>query len=324
MSALLYQLLDAQLQLAPEYLDGATANTDANTPGGGAYASHRPMALQALASLGASDAQLQAFLAQQAPIPLRAHWPALDAAEQGLRLDLQQQGASKVLARLLPERLAHAGAVAFHGLIRTAHAWESGHSGELALALAWWVQRDQPLPVLPVNPQLHLADWWAALVALPAPEGMPQAWIAQRMRAWAQTPGFIRIAPQLRLESAGLHQLAAMALRAYAHSGNFTLLHLVTASRALQVLGPLIPAEACDKALRDFSLHAAAGLLASRWRGEAQPTLQAWDWPTLHTAACASSDDHTIKLVHAARHWQQQGLDDTLCRSAATRALHKA
>jgi hypothetical protein len=324
MSALLHQLLDAQLPFAPEYLDGATANTDAKPPGGGAYASHRPMALQALASLGASDAQLQAFLDQQPPIPLRARWPALDAAEQRLRLELQQQGAGTVLARLLPERLAHAGAVAFHGLIRTAHAWESGHPGELALAMAWWLQRDQPLPVLHVNPQLHLADWWAALLALPAPEGMPQDWIAQRMQAWVQTPGFIRIAPQLRLEADGLQQLAALALRAYADSGNFTILHLVTASRALQVLGPFIPPEACDAALRDFSLHAAAGLLASRWRGSALATLPPWDWPALLTAACASSHDHSIKLVHAARHWQQQGLDDTLCRSAATRALHKA
>ena len=36
-------------------------------------------------------------------------------------------------------------AAAFHGLIRTAHAVQSGHAGEVAAALAYWAWRWQPL-----------------------------------------------------------------------------------------------------------------------------------------------------------------------------------
>jgi hypothetical protein len=273
MSALLHRLLEVQLQSAPEYLDGGLANTSAQPPGGGAYASHLPMALHALAALGASSEQLQAFFSTaQAPMPQRPSWPALDAEEQRLRAAFQSEGASSVLA------------------------------GELALALAWW----------------------AALLRLQAPSAINGNWIALHMQAWVQDPRFARIAPQLRLQPDTLQHLATLALQAYADSGDFTLLHLVTASRALQVLGPLMPPPACDKTLRDFSLHAAAGLLASRWRGERLAAVTPWDWPRLLAAARAEANDHAIKLVHAARHWQQQGDDDLLARSAATRALHAA
>lgn len=324
MNAALHALLDAQVQMAPEYLNAAEANTAAEPPGGGAYASHLPMALHALAELGASEAQLHNFLAAQKAQPRRIPWPALDAAEQELRHRLTHQGAAAVMAELLPGRLAHAGAVAFHGLIRSAHAWQSGHTGELALALAWWQQRDQPLPSPEPGPLLELDVWWAALLRLPKPESMPQDWISQRMLAWSATAGFAKLAPNLALRPDTLQQLASKALQAYASSGNFTLLHLVTASRALQVLGPLLPAEATTQALRDFTQHAAAGLLASRWNGELRTLAPAKDWPELLMAACAATNDHTIKLAHAARHWQQAGVNDALCRAAATRALQKA
>ncbi len=324
MNAMLHALLDAQLQMAPEYLSATEANTAAEPPGGGAYSTHLPMALHALAELGASEEQLRDFLAAQNPQPRRNPWPAIEAAEQELRHRLAHQGAAAVMAELLPGRLAHAGAVAFHGLIRSAHAWESQHTGELALALAWWLQRDQALPAPEPGPMLDLDDWWATLLRLPEPESMPQDWISQRMLAWSATPGFARLAPNLALRPDTLQQLANKALQAYASSGNFTVLHLVTASRALQVLGPLLPAEATTQALRDFTQHAAAGLLASRWNGELQTLAPAKDWPELLAAACAATDDHRIKLVHAARHWQQTGVDDALCRAAATRALHKA
>jgi hypothetical protein len=62
-------------------------------------------------------------------------------------------------------------------------------------------------------------------------------------------------------------------------------LHLVTASRALNVLSPLLPAEAATQALRDFTQHVAAGLLASRWNGELHAGDTAKDWPALLAAA---------------------------------------
>lgn len=321
----LHTLLDTGLGLAPEY-------TDAHTPHRGpepAYASHLPMALHALSAMGADDATLRAFnQRERAQLPPRAPWPGLDADEAALRRRIDTEGALSVLGEQLPKRMTHAGAVAFHGLIRTAHAWESGHAGELALALAWWGQRDQAVPALTPSPahpgpDLALPAWIDALRALPQPDDLPGAWIAARMQAWSANAAFQAVAPRLRLQASTLHDLAAWALGAYARSGNFTLLHAVTATRALAVLGPLLPPEATTDALRAFSLHLAAAVLASGWRGDGSAP-EPRDWPELRARALAHTDDHAIKLTHAAWDWAQRGQNDALCRQAATRALGAA
>ncbi len=326
MNATLHALLEAGLALAPEYTDAHTAHSGPAP----AYASHLPMALHALSALGADSATLQAFdRRERAQQPPRAPWPGLDADEAGLRMRIANKGAASVVAERLPARMAHAGAVAFHGLIRTAHAWESGHAGELALALAWWGQRDQAVPTQPAaHPgELPLPAWLDALRALPQPNDLPRAWIAARMQAWSSNADFQALAPRLQLQARTLHDLAAWALDAYARSGNFTLLHAVTATRALAVLGPLLPAHATTDALRAFSLHLAAAVLASGWRGvglATEPEPAAEGWPALRARALAHTDDHAIKLTHAAWDWAQRGQDEALCRQAATRALGAA
>ncbi|RVT86086.1 questin oxidase family protein [Inhella crocodyli] len=322
-AAELHPWLDAGLALAPEYVDAKTAHTGP----GPAYASHWPMALHALSALGASAAELAAFDGhERQALPPRAAWPALDRDEAELRQRIAAEGAPSVLADCLPERMAHAGAAAFHGLIRTAHAWESGHAGELALALAWWRQRDQPLAPASASPppELDWADWQSALGALRRPTPWPRAWIATRMQAWADDPGFQRWAPTLRLRGSTLKDLATAALTAYAASGDFTLLHAVTACRAMAVLGPCLDPAQVTPALRAFSQHWAAAALASGWHGgrDTWPEPPApWAWPRLLALARTHPDAHAIKLTHAAWDWVHRGLNDGLCRQAATRAL---
>jgi len=317
----LHALLDAGLDRAPEYLDARTPHQGPEP----AYANHLPMGLHALHALGADANTLRAFAARErAHLPARAPWPALDSDEAHWRQRLAQQGRDTVLREALPERWPHTGAVAFHGLIRTAHAWESGHDGELALALAWWRQRDPaPTPAAapaPAHRELDLPAWLDALWGLPAPADGPRAWIDLRMRAWAATPGFQAIAPTLRLGPDTLPALALWALEAYARSGHFTLLHAATASRALRVLVPLAPSAFGTTGLRAFSVHLAAALLASGWRGQGGLPVPL-TWPRLHEWAMRKSDTHAIKLTHAAWDGARRGLDDTLCRQAATRAL---
>lgn len=69
---------------------------------------------------------------------LRGHTAAYPVLRAGFEDALSQGAPQAVLRRVLPEMLRGLHAFAFHGLIRTAHAWESGHRGELASALATW------------------------------------------------------------------------------------------------------------------------------------------------------------------------------------------
>ena len=138
----LHTQLDSSLQFDAEY--------------GSKLSSHLPMALTALARLGADDERLDQFAQRYAmrvglrPMPPREPWPG-GATWQGRFGDprawpayrdlfmqwLGFEGAPAVLAQALPALMRGVGAAAFHAQIRTAHAIDSGHEGELAHALAY-------------------------------------------------------------------------------------------------------------------------------------------------------------------------------------------
>lgn len=317
--AQLHHLLDAGQALSATYR--------------GQLSNHLPMAQQALLELGASAARLQAFTeageahleprvaARPAHILLerdlgRADSDAAWRAHFAARIDELGSGAAlrEALALLLPG----AGAIAFHGLIRAGHAVLAGHEGELAAGLAHWASHFMPLPTSEGGPPLDLPDWLQALTTLLRPAYPPGSFITDRMRAWGGTPEFSAIAGRLRHGPDTLRDLALLAARTYAATGNFTVLHLLTASHAMSVLQPWWPS---PELARGFSIAAAAGLLASG----AAPALTldrppSRPWPALISAACAQDDTHVIKLTHAAwrlgRRWP-----DPAWRRAVERAI---
>jgi hypothetical protein len=323
-SSALMQLLSDELAHAPEYLDRQRASRGPLPADGGAYSSHAPMALHALADLGADEARLRSWASQAfASVPKLGSDPDLNREEHALAEAFAREGEGGAMARLLPSLMPGCGGMAFHLLIRTAHAWESGHQGQLLRALAYWQRRSAPLPGIQdvAGKHLDLQDWWDALLALPTPEGMHQPWISARMLHAAAQPGFQALAPRLVITPDLLDRLAHLLASAYADSGNFTLLHGLTATRALRLMLPLVPHSARPACLRDFTRQIAAALIASRWRGERRPALELRDWTTLRALAVAQDDAHAIKLVHAA--WQLGAqADDPVWRQAATRALH--
>jgi hypothetical protein len=317
--AQLHHLLDAGAALSPTYR--------------GRLSNHLPMAQQALLELGASAARLQAWSegydAQLEPrVPARpgsitlardlgrpdsdAAWRAHFAAR------MASIGSAATLREALALLLPGAGAIAFHGLIRTSHAVLAGHDGELAAGLAHWAAHFLPLPTVADGPPLDLLDWLQALAKLARPAYSPGTLIHGRMQAWGESPDFAAIAGRLRHGPATLRELALLAARTYAATGNFTVLHLLTASHAVAVLEPWWPAAGLA---RSFSVAAAAGLLASG----AEPALRldhapSRPWPALIAAACEQDDAHIIKLAHAAwrlgRRWP-----DPAWRRAVERAI---
>lgn len=299
----------------------------------GRLSSHLPMAQQALLELGASATRLQGWTeryethleprcgGEPARIDARrdlgrpdsdASWRAHFAAR------IAERGMGDALREALALLLPGAGAAAFHGLIRTGHAVLAGHAAELAAGLAHWAAHFMPLPVADDAPPLAPDDWLAALQRLPPPAAPAGSLIIDHMRDWGVTPGFAALAGRLQPGPDALRDLALLAARTYAASGNFTVLHLLTASHAMTVLQPWWPTAELP---RGFSTAAAAGLLASG----ATPAVTlavppSRPWPVLVAAACAQDDAHVIKLAHAA--WRLGRLwPDPAWRAAVERAI---
>lgn len=299
----------------------------------GQLSNHMPMAQQALLELGASSARLQAWteahetllepriVARPGRIVTRRDLgrPDSDAAWRAhFAGRIAEFGSAGALREALALLLPGAGAIAFHGLIRTGHAVLAGHDGELAAGLAHWASHFMLPPKANDGPPLELADWLRVLATLPRPAYPAGSLITGRMQAWADSPGFAAVAGRLRHGPDTLRDVALLAARTYAASANFTVLHLLTASHAMTVLEPWWPA---PELARGFSLAAAAGLLASG----AEPALMldrlpSRPWPTLISAACEQDDAHVIKLTHAAwrlgRRWP-----DPAWRRAVERAI---
>lgn len=302
----LHELLDIAARVGPEYGEG--------------LASHLPMALHALHVLGADEARLRQFLARSltrfdppppdpVPRPL-ADWLASRgalAAHGALKAhflaDLATHGRDAVLRQSLPALVTGVGAAAFHGLIRSAHAVEAGHQGELASALAYWACAWKPLPRGDGGAagRLDIDRWIEILKAAPTQPQPPGRLISQRIVQVVGTPSHAALAGRLQGSDRVLPRLAALSVASYRDSGNFTVLHLVTASRAMRVLSPWF--DEPHEALASFGNACAAAWLASgldpaRAAGSAK-TAQPLEWDRIIERAIASDDDHVIKLVHA-------------------------
>jgi Questin oxidase-like len=317
----LHALLERSLQRLPEYRRGLS--------------NHAPMALHALSELGAGRQRLHDFFNRYAERlegrsavaePLadwtaaRGRIDAFDALRASFGRLLHTHGAVDTLRRVLPGLWPGAAAAAFHGLIRSAHALQSGHDGELAAGLAYWAARWQACPEVPAGDTLPWAAWSDRLEAAALHTRSAGGLITQRMETVVQGEPYRNLAEALPADAATLRDIADWAAALYARSGNFTVLHMVTACRAARVLLPHSddPAAAWPNLVRAF---VAAALASNVQQRAALPSLAHWD--ELRAAAIASDDEHVIKLVHAC-------IDDSAAygegvrRATATRALAQA
>lgn len=325
---LLHDRLDRLQNLPPEYADGLS--------------SHLPMALHALWDLGADGATLDRFAARYAvrfegrtaaEAPPIADWRAARgdiAAFAGVRAQLAarlaQAGGAQVLREMLPDLWPGVSAAALHGLIRTAHALEAGHAGELAAALAYWTVRWQPLPPTELQKAgdrpnngpsvLTVEAWRTRLTAEALARRTSGRLIIDRMQEAAQSEAYRQLAGPQAPPAIDVPTLAAFAADLYARSGNFTVLHLLTGCRAAAVLLPLAdaPVQAAPHLLRAFVAALLSCNLVLRDDAITPPP-----WASLVATAQESDDDHLIKLVHAA--WRWHGVDPSgPWQAAAARA----
>jgi hypothetical protein len=228
---------------------------------------------------------------------------------------LAHEGAQAVLEQALPALVPGCGAAAFHGLIRVAYGVEAEHAGEIADGLAYWAARHLPLGRLAKAAGREVDP--AALLRTLAAGTSRAGLIFVRMRDAAGGAAWRRAVARLAIDGGTPERLARAAAFAYAHSGNFTALHLVTSGHAMRVLAPFAPPDAwCWYWLAFAAGVVAAGLVP-------KPAAPLLGWPRLAEAALASDDDHLIKLVYSCREEERAyGGDDW--RAAASRALAQA
>jgi hypothetical protein len=317
----LHRQLDASLAFGPTYGTG--------------FSNHLPMALHAAWELGAEADRLAAQVTHEAghlsPVPPAAQSGAEDWREllgrreaySDLRAliaaEVAEQGAEAVLRSHIPALINAPHAALFHGMIRTAHAFESGHDAELAAALASWAAAWHMLPAGGSVEKVDFGRWQAALRGQSA--ALQGRTFGERVREAARGPVYAALADGLQEQTHWAlrrEELILLALDAYLASRNFVALHLITGLRALRVLGPFVPDWPDVQTWMTRAFTAAwlgAGLVL-----RPQALQEAAPWPQLRKAALDQLDDHVLKLVHAC--WQEDRIrPDARWRQAAALAL---
>jgi Questin oxidase-like len=287
---------------------------------------HCPMALMALAEMGASPLQLQVFFdswtrkhkietlmgLDKPPHHPTKHWSlhlnqpdAFGELKTYFSVRLQTETTTQLLTELITEHAFAPATGAFHALIRMGYAIEHDHAAELASGLAAYVVGYRPLPVAEKSASAA-KNVLEALKQLRSVYGDSQ-WTANQI-----TARFTDIANDARLVSSLQHppnshdliaQMSAHAVQIYLQTQNFTALHMVTGIFAARLF--------LDKLQQPLNSQ----ILGSLWSSfciayisigapdidfaiqDTQQT-QTPNWPSIFNCALQSQDDHLIKMVY--------------------------
>lgn len=329
--ATLSELLDRQRSYHPEYRGGLS--------------NHLPMALVALARMGAPAERLRVYARlyerrlEPAPpegevlagagwqrhLGQRARYADVLAT---LREGTAEAGWPAVLREALPVLMPGCAAAAFHPLIRLGFAVEAEASGEIAVALAYWASRFLPLggqnaagsEPISEDPKALLAR----LAADPAFAHRPDedALIDAEMKRATAMPEFAPVGGWLAIGPDTPRRLARTVLELYAATGDFTALHMVTGVQAVRVVLPYC-------ADRDAALRSLWQALAAAYLSIGKPAIpetlpldpaDAPDWPAILERVREAADEHVIKIVYSC--WvEDAAYADPLFRAVAARAI---
>lgn len=302
----------------------------------GNLSNHLPMALVALDRLGAAPERIEAFAARYRKKlqPLAAPLDVLteENAERFLgrpetlpswvvffKEAVARDGAERTTRRWTGRLMPGVGSVAFHGLIRLAYALDGGVEAELVHALAHWAAGYAALGDLPA-PSAAPTSPAAALASLKgdprfAKDRFPGRRIADRMARAAADPETSAL-----VAAAGTPELDALAsalLGAYAATGDFTVLHGLTASHAFAGLTPYMEDPALARRYLWQALVCAYLSAGGPAAGAPLAGDETWTWEEIRRRAAAATDEHDVKLAYSCwRLWQRYG-DDRYRRAAS-------
>lgn len=306
---------------------------------------HCPMALVALARMGAAPDRLQAFFAQWSE-----HYAILEtrpgvaipggdwlahvgnpAAFSSLRWHFLEAigrgGAPAVIAEVM-RRAPHAPATgAFHAIIRIGYGIEAGHAGEIASGLAAYVATNLTVgnDGADRDAALSVEEGFARLSDQLAGRDWPVGSITGRLKAIAADPAFRRALQSPPASANLLDDLARVSIALYWQTFDFTVLHMVTGVCAARLVLAQVPAQVPASTLHQMQASLWAAWCAA-YVSVGAPPLVAIDPPTVEAAwpdvlrrAIASDDDHVIKMAYTCFRESMRYPDSSFYLAAAAR-----
>ncbi|MEZ5323352.1 MAG: questin oxidase family protein [Microthrixaceae bacterium] len=270
------------------------------------------MALVALAAMGADDERLASFSTSYGMrlVPCRPH---LNAARLELLRDLEKDGPTAVLERVLPNLAAGVGGAAFHGLIRLGYGLDHGRASDVAAGLAYLASASQPVEVsASAEATVELGALLDRLHDDPttARRTFVSRGFGARFAEAAADPVVARLLGGLSPERCRLGEIASTSLGLYRSTGDFFALHTVTATHAARLVVDHLDDEAVAAAIVVGLARAVAVayvvLATPRW--SVRPTVaEIPAWEAIERAAVVSDDPHVLKMVHTCRQEQRVG-----------------
>ena len=287
---------------------------------------HLPMAVVALEEMGARADRIESWAGGYARAnELQLASPEELAARKIWYERIIAEGRDAVLRAALPKLVEGIGAAAFHAAIRAGYALERNNDIELAAALESWEREFLNLPA-PVKTRSVSLEKALSVLADSEIRTESRGLIATRMQTAANDSRFAMIAQNVP-RSTDINSLAVAAAVAFAESGDFTALHVMTGTHAMRVLTKYIPDP--ESAMPAFwRAYAAAALVAGTVPSLAPAKLESLraeapaGWEALLATAIAHDDDHVIKSTYTA--WRlDRAIRNPIFRTAARRYINQ-
>jgi hypothetical protein len=151
----------------------------------------------------------------------------------------------------------------------------------------------------------------------------PGSGISDRMQNISRDPAFVGYVARLDSAQLRVDAIAGALIRAYAATGDFTLLHGVTGCHAFRLLAPFFADP--PSATRSLWTAVVAAYMASGsppvdgWKLEGNDDLS---WADIHARAAECDDEHDVKFAYSCWREGQASRDDLYRRSASARVCH--
>ncbi|MGH7149674.1 MAG: questin oxidase family protein, partial [Planctomycetota bacterium] len=237
--------------------------------------------------------------------------------------EIRARGSESVLRATLPALLPGVGSAAFHALIRTAYAIRFREEEDLPHSLGYWAATFGTLGPIDEAGKTD-PDPLALLERARRSEQLgcrPQRGrnIVGSMEGAAALPGFEAVSTALSVREDSVARMAEAALRLYAATRDFTVLHLVTGTHAWRVVEPLVPDRDLGRRYLWQAFAAAYVGLGTPELGP-PPAASAASWDAILKEARGRDDDHDVKLVDSCRE-EERVYGEALYRRAAALRL---